>query len=395
MFALVLGLSLAGSSAPLSTSQCWDLEPMDYGIRQLSPVPGTGDTMPHVLLPRGVKLFDDGSAGLFGYPHGAPRRETDTSFLIEPIHGASPAWALQPTPGAPDGEAAFTIEASASGPRSFHLRATKAECTWDMPVEPGYLDWLRLEPRHTPRPEPFYGGFAYSDNDGTRLLALSELAYPESVTRGVCQSGRRLEVRFLGVQERSQSSDGRQTARNFDYEHGALFEVAGGQAEPNETCFLIGPSLLALGALELPRRPRQPSCDPADSARITQAKTRRVVSCRRLATVGSGASVLSAEFEPQGDSSLASLVLTDSATLTFVDFAAENRPEDGTWRVGDGGEFYPDDFHLLLVIDAPGAKAMALTWAGEEGESSMLEVALAGTAGFEEVVRGYRYWVGY
>lgn len=243
-------------------------------------------------------------------------------------------------------------------------------------------------------PEPFYGGFAYSDSGGTRLLAFSELAHPEAVKRAICPSGRTVEVRFVGVRERSEHSDGRQTARNFDHDHGALFQVAEGRVRPDETCFLIGPSLLPLGALELPRSVREPDCDPADSARIARARARRVVSCRRLAIVGGSTSVLSARFELQGDSALASLVLADSARLTFADFAAENRPEDGTWRVGDGGEFHPEDFDLLFVIDEPGARVMALTWAGSEGESSMLEVALGDTVGFEKVVGGYRYRAG-
>lgn len=243
--------------------------------------------------------------------------------------------------------------------------------------------------------EPFYGGFAFSDDEGTRLLALSELAYPEAVMRGICQSGRIIAVRFSGMQEYSEDSAGRQTARNFDYEPGAVFQLEEGQARPDETCFLMGPSVLALGTPEVPRRASRPVCDPADSARITRARGRRVESCRRLFTVGGSVSVLSARFELQADSALASLILTDSSTLTFADFAAENRPEDGTWRAGDGGEFHPEDFDVLFVIDEPGAKAMALTWAGAEGESSILEVARDGSVGFDKVVGNYRYWVPY
>lgn len=243
--------------------------------------------------------------------------------------------------------------------------------------------------------EPFYGGFAYGDHDGARLLAFSALAGPETVTEAICQSGRRLEVHFVGVQEASEHSDGRQTARNFDHDGGALFQVGEGRAGRGETCFLVGPSLLALGPPVLPRSVQQPSCDAADSVRITRAKARLVVSCRRLGRVGSDASVLSARFELQGDSALASLVLAEPDRVTFVDFPAENRPEDGTWRVDDQGEFHPEDFDVVFVIDAPGARVMALTWAGAEGESASLEVAVDGAVAFEKVVRAYRYWAAY
>ena len=258
-------------------------------------------------------------------------------------------------------------------------------------------DTAAAVPVTTASPAPgSYGAFAYADSSGARLLVLSEPTHPDSVVEAVCQSRARLPVRFVGHQARSPDDNGRQRASNFANEAGAVFEVARGSVRPDETCFLATAALLALGPLRTADSgptAADSSCAPGDSARLSRAQARRVVSCARIGAVDELTHVVAVEFERRGDSALASLVLTDPDGMTSLDFPAVHQPEGDTWRVGDGGTFDSSAFDLLFIISGPSGRAIAVTWGAEEGESLTLAVSVTARDTFVPVVQGYRYWL--
>jgi hypothetical protein len=243
--------------------------------------------------------------------------------------------------------------------------------------------------------EPFYGGFAYADSSGRRLLAVSELSDPAAVLTAICQSGGRLAVRFDRHQPRGENDSGRQTSRNFDNDEGDLFRVVDGDAGRDETCLLIGPALFALASPTIPRGALDTRCDPADSTRITEVKQRLVTSCSRVWIVDDTTRVVAAVFELRGDSALASLALIDPIQVALLDFPGHHDPDAGTWRVGDGGAFHAEHINILFVTVGPTDRAIALAWGAGEGESSVLAVAVEGATTLEEGVRGYRYWMAH
>jgi hypothetical protein len=242
-----------------------------------------------------------------------------------------------------------------------------------------------------------YGAFAYADSSGTRLLALSAPAHPDSVAEAVCQSRTRLPVRFVGHQPRAPADNGRQRAHNFDNEEGDVFQVTDGSVRPDETCFLATAALLALGpprtADSRPQTATDSSCAAGDRARLSQAKARQAVSCARIRAVDALTHVVAVEFERRGDSALASLVLFGPDGMTFLDFPAVHEPEGDTWRVGDGGTFDPSAFDILFIIHGPSGKAIAVTWGAEEGESLTLAATAAAGDTFVPLVQDYRYWL--
>jgi hypothetical protein len=239
-----------------------------------------------------------------------------------------------------------------------------------------------------PRASSSQGVFAYADSTGARLLTLSAPSSPNTAVEALCRSGARLPIRFVGHQSRSPGDNGRQRASNFDYAEGDVFEVTSGSAQPDETCFLAPPP-----AAQVPRSPADSVCVGGDSARVSQAKARRVVRCRRISTVDDRTHVLAVEFERRADSALASLVLADLDQMTFLDLPAVPGPEGDTWRVGDGGTFDPSGFSVFFVVNGPAERAIAVAWAGEEGESLIFAATGSARDSFVPLVRDYRYWV--
>ena len=75
------------------------------------------------------------------------------------------------------------------------------------------------------------------------------------------------------------------------------------------------------------------------------------------------------------------------------DFPATYRgPQQDLWRVEDGGTFSPEGFAIPFIGRLRGTYFVGLTWAGAEGEASLLLVADSARA-FRTVRKSYRYWV--
>jgi len=95
------------------------------------------------------------------------------------------------------------------------------------------------------------------------------------------------------------------------------------------------------------------------------------------------------EFEPQGDSLLAGLVVWDDGEFESFDYPARRDPYSA-WRVDDEGELCPECFTVLFVLRAESGCWVGLSWAGAEGESLQL-LCPAGGGQLRQVVSGYRY----
>jgi hypothetical protein len=201
-------------------------------------------------------------------------------------------------------------------------------------------------------------------------------------------------VRFAQYQEASKASSHRQRAKNFSNEAGFVYHVAGDHlVEPDETCFLATDSLLRLGRVIIGARSAPgSSCVQADNARIAVAKSRALISCTLLLSIDSMSRVAAVQFANRGDSALASIALVDTSKVAFLDYPAIASPGESTWRVDDGGRFYPEHFRVLFVVDAPALQLVAFTWGAPEGELLTLAASAGSSASLVEVMRSYRYW---
>jgi hypothetical protein len=237
------------------------------------------------------------------------------------------------------------------------------------------------------------GAFAFADSSGTRLLASSTVGQRDSLHAAICQGGVEARARFVRMQPRSPRDDGRQTARNFANQEGALYQVDSGTVGADRTCFLVGDRLRTLGRLVVPRATPIVACDAMERTRLARAKDRAVDACTRLLRVDSLTTVYGIQFQRLGDDLLASIALAGADTIAFLDFPAQFRGDDDTWRVGDGGRFDAAAFSILFVQQGAGWSAIALTWAGEEGENIRLAATTRRVDVLEDAVTDYRYWV--
>ena len=100
------------------------------------------------------------------------------------------------------------------------------------------------------RIDPADAVFGYTDDTGSRLLMLSddnivlEAGKAKAMQAAVCSEGREITIRYLQFQKRTPASNGRQSAGNLKNDEGHLFEIAGAQAEPGDTCLLVPPDYL-------------------------------------------------------------------------------------------------------------------------------------------------------
>lgn len=232
------------------------------------------------------------------------------------------------------------------------------------------------------------GAFAFANATGTQLLAIDPGQEAAAFTTALCRDGR-VDLRFVRTQAGSGATNGRQVAANFDREAGALFELASGSAAPDETCF-VTTSEIARAAV--PANPSSsPACTDGQSAALARQAQRELLHCWLLATAGSGTSILAAQFVTVDTSALAALALFEDELRFFHPLPGRGGSDDGVWRVDDGGVFDPAALRLLFAAALPQGYALAVLWAGAEGESEQLVLADS-TGKTRSVITAYRYW---
>lgn len=232
------------------------------------------------------------------------------------------------------------------------------------------------------------GAFAFVGESGRELLAIDVDAEPATLTHAVCSSGN-AELRFLRSQVASAESNGRHVAANLANEAGALFAVANGSLEPDETCFVTTPALVAAAVLPIPSEAT--ACTVEMDEALSQHARRELLHCWQLAAAGSGTIIVAAQFVSIDTSALAALALFDGDLRLFHPFPGHGGSDDSVWRVDDGGVFDPQSLHILFAARLPQGHALAFLWAGAEGESEHLVLADS-TAAAQRVISAYRYW---
>jgi hypothetical protein len=225
-----------------------------------------------------------------------------------------------------------------------------------------------------PRATEQYGAFAFSNEEGSRLLSTADMARPESLRTALCSGGKRVAVRFERRQVEGNDSIGRQNPLNFAKTAGSVFRVEGANVESGTTCFLAAEPLIA-GAtiIELNSAPENARCSRNLYPSFQSAKSRPVVSCWPIAHSASGVQVLLIEFARRLRYALASLVVIDRDTRMYVDYPAEfSGPGADLWRVDDGGEIGPEVFKVVSLLKWGSTYVLAVRWDGTEGAALSL-----------------------
>ena len=265
--------------------------------------------------------------------------------------------------------------------------------------------------------------FGYADDTGSRVLMLSDDGHAsdeqaKAMRTAVCSEGREIVLRYAGFQKATPESNGRQNAGNLKNDEGHSFTVEGAPTRPGDTCLLIPAGYLQQYPLvrnefpEAERRqlrdayrrvsgtagfdvaPFQARGDVARAAvtRLEREKKREVRLYWLLHSSGAAQQVAIVEFEPEGDSLLASLVLAGSQQLSVLDIPADRKNEEaggGCWRVDDGCRLNQEEMDVPVVLGRPGEALVFYTAGGAEGQSIRLLQVKGGE--LVDVKSGYRY----
>ncbi|MFD0712773.1 hypothetical protein [Paenibacillus sp. GCM10027626] len=222
------------------------------------------------------------------------------------------------------------------------------------------------------------GRFAFADESGTKLLttnndgaANEDQDKLKGLNRAIGAGGQIVSVRYIGAQQATDQDNGRQTAGNFANLAGDLFELTEGQAEANETYFLLPDAVLPKEALLTVTVKSDRTVDAAITKQIEKQKERKIESIWAIAEVGEEhpRTIYVMQFVRQDNDMLASLAVErQDGTLLFQDYPAEY-DEFSTWRVDDGGEISEGMFSILLAAKTGSGLLLGVKWMGAEGEN--------------------------
>ena len=265
--------------------------------------------------------------------------------------------------------------------------------------------------------------FGYADETGSHLLMLQDDGHAtdqqaKAIRTAVCSEGRELFLRYIRFQSATAQSDGRQNARNLKNDEGHLFSVEGAVTRPGDTCLLLPAGYVQrypLARNEYPETERRqlrdayrrvsasPGADVAafqardDFARATVARIERETKRKvrlywLLHRAGAAQQVAIVEFEPEGDSLLASLVVAASQQIAVLDIPADRKNEaagGGCWPVDDGCLLNQEEMDVPVVLGRPGETLVFYTAGGPEGQSIRLLQVKGGE--LVDVKSAYRY----
>ena len=222
-----------------------------------------------------------------------------------------------------------------------------------------------------PRATMQYGAFAFPDQSGTRLLAISEPPRSELFHTAFCSAGHRVSVRFDHRQVERDGHNGRQTRYNFDQLAGAVFTVVDPTIDATSTCFLASDALTSSATLlSAEASPETDECGPRVQRQLASVRSRGVVNCWAIAQLASGARLLLAEFDRQGNDALASVVFADGDRLIFADYARVFRGDgNDQWRVDTDDALAPGRFEIVFLLQRGTSYTLGVKWVGGEGSS--------------------------
>ncbi len=224
-----------------------------------------------------------------------------------------------------------------------------------------------------------HGAFAFPDEAGTRLIAVSDPPDPSSLRIALCTGGRRFAVRF-DHRQAERSNDGRQTPRNFDLLAGSVFTVLDARVAATATCFLAAAALLESATVLAPAPPPTAAACTSADRRLASSRGRAVVHCWPIAHLGENRRIVLVEFARRGADALASLVLLDRDRAVFEDYPATfSRRDEDLWRVDDGGVLTPEGFEIVFVLRRGTSYTIGVNWSGTENASLAVLVSGEGS----------------
>lgn len=231
--------------------------------------------------------------------------------------------------------------------------------------------------------------FGFSNDDGTKILALPPVSSPASITKAVCD-GRLLDVKFLREQPKGEKDTGRQTARNFAQVKGSLFKLTKGNSPADALCLLGTNATFAKRKL-LPIATETGDCDEKISAVAAELTKRKVTKCISTGSLTDGR-LSFASYEVEGSSALAAVVLTqESGKHAVRKFPATwERGAPSCWRADDGCEFDASSYRVAFAMSGPAGLELYALWAGAEGENA--EVLRVKGSELKVVANASRYW---
>jgi hypothetical protein len=239
-------------------------------------------------------------------------------------------------------------------------------------------------------PTPFY--FGLSNDKGNQAIIYDNNANPPHKLYAISSSGGKCLLNFVEKRARKPGDTGRQTAKNFDNLGGVVFQASNECLTGDRTIVLIDPDLLDKHK-PVPVKPTESSpLDTPDIFRVEALRKLTVKSSWNLASLDSDAMIALVQFFPEGNSTIASLVLVTKERIVFEDYAGNAKNINSVWRADDGGIFNPGDFQILAAFRSPHGLELIRAWAGPEGENSALLREDGGK--FLKILDQYRYWAG-
>ena len=207
----------------------------------------------------------------------------------------------------------------------------------------------------------------------------------------MCPGSTRHEVKYARTQRRTAADNYRQTAANFENQAGDVFRVTSGRLSVSETCYLTADSALITTIMPLVETASVP-CDSTWAPLASRAKGRTVERCWALASAPPDIRFFAVQFATMDTSALASIVVLDGPHVRFQDYPATYAgPDEGIWRVDDGGVFLAYGLRILFAARIRGVMVLAITWPGTEGDNAYL-LAADSRGSFRTVAHSYRYW---
>lgn len=220
--------------------------------------------------------------------------------------------------------------------------------------------------------------FAFSDEQGARLLATSAPANPQMLQAALCTGAREpVAIEFDHTQTEAPNSTGRQSSQNFDRTAGAVFRITGAKVSSGSTCVLTDQSFIAGATLvPLERPPQSARCSKAAYPQLQSDKGRPVLGCWPIAESTSGTRIAVLEFSRHLTRALASVVVIDGERRLYVDYPATFKgPGDDLWRADDGGNIHPEGFQIVFLLKRGTTYIVGIDWAGAEGSALSVYIA--------------------
>ena len=235
-------------------------------------------------------------------------------------------------------------------------------CLWSLITIAG-----AAQVKEPPAASDAYGGFGLPDQQGARLLLMTDLARPDLLKTALCAGGRTVPVHFERRQGQT-ANNGRQATANFDKLAGNVFAIVGGKVDSETPCFLASETLLAANTVLSIAVP-QGSGACAQRSRFATERDRPVINCWPLARLGTDTQVALLEFERHGKDALAALVLVAGTRSVYLDYPAEYKAKgESLWRVDDDGKFSPDGIKVICALQRGSVYTIGTGWDGAEGK---------------------------